>query len=111
MHQILMLKCFSSHLVVAFLQSIEARCYVENEDVIGAAPTGDAPTTSVWSTILLPTKVWLILEVWECIQIGGHVENVHQGKKVYLRRPNSWNNNDQWIKWALIHIQLHLQWQ
>ena len=26
--------------------------------------TGDAPTTSEWSTILLPTKVWLILEVW-----------------------------------------------
>ena len=27
-------------------------------------PTGDAPTTSEWSTILLPTKVQLILEVW-----------------------------------------------
>ena len=26
--------------------------------------TGDAPTTSEWSTILLLTKVWLILEVW-----------------------------------------------
>ena len=26
--------------------------YVENEDVVGAAPTGDAPTTSEWSTIL-----------------------------------------------------------
>ena len=25
--------------------------------------TGDAPTTSEWSTILLPTKVWLTLEV------------------------------------------------
>ena len=30
--------------------------------VDGAAPTGDAPTTSEWSTILLPTKVRLILE-------------------------------------------------
>ena len=27
------------------------------EDVVGAVPTGDAPTTSEWSTILLPTKV------------------------------------------------------
>ena len=27
-------------------------------------PTGDAPTTSEWSTILLPTKELLILEVW-----------------------------------------------
>ena len=32
---------------------LKARCYVENEDVVGAAPTGDAPTTSEWSTILL----------------------------------------------------------
>ena len=36
---------------------------VENEDVVGAAPTGDAPTTSELSTILLPTNVRLILEV------------------------------------------------
>ena len=27
---------------------------VENEDVAGAAPTGDAPTTSEWSIIFLP---------------------------------------------------------
>ena len=38
-------------------------CEVETEDVVGAAPTGDAPTTSELSTILLPTKVRLILEV------------------------------------------------
>ena len=37
---------------------------VENEDVVGAAPTGDAPTISELSTILLPTKVRLILETW-----------------------------------------------
>ena len=29
---------------------------VENEDVVGAAPTGDAPTTSKWSTVLLAHK-------------------------------------------------------
>ena len=28
------------------------------------SPTGDAPTASEWSTILLPTKVWLKLEIW-----------------------------------------------
>ena len=27
-------------------------------------PTGDTPTASEWSTIELPTKVWLILETW-----------------------------------------------
>ena len=55
-----------SHLIfaVVFAQSIEARCLVENEDVFGAAPTGVALTKSEWSTILLPTIVQLILEVW-----------------------------------------------
>ena len=38
-------------------------CFVENEDVVGAAPTGDAPTTSELSTYLLLSKVRLILEV------------------------------------------------
>ena len=45
------------------VSGIGPRCSVENEDVVGAAPTGDAPTTSELSTILLPTKVRLILEV------------------------------------------------
>ena len=52
MHQTPKLKYFSSRL--AFARTIEGRCYVENEDVVGAAPTGDAPTTSEWSTIVLP---------------------------------------------------------
>ena len=58
------LKWFLSHLAVVFAQSIEARFYVQNEDVVGAVPTGDAPTTFEWSIILLPIKVQLILEVW-----------------------------------------------
>ena len=40
------LKCISSRLAVVFAQSIKVRCYIENEDVLGAAPTGDAPTTT-----------------------------------------------------------------
>ena len=32
--------------------------------MVGAALTGDAPTTSKWWTFLLPTKVQLVLEVW-----------------------------------------------
>ena len=62
-HQIPKLKCVLPRLASAFAQSIEARCCVENEDVVGAAPTGDAPTTSEWSSILLTTKVHLILEI------------------------------------------------
>ena len=41
---------------------------VENEDVVGAVLTGDAPTTSEWSASLLPTKVWLILDIWQYIR-------------------------------------------
>ena len=57
------LKRLSYCLAAVFAEYLEARCWVENEDVVGAAPTGDAPTTSEWSTILLPTKVRLILEI------------------------------------------------
>ena len=46
-----------SRLVIVFAQSIEGMCQVENEDVVGAALIGNAPT------ILLSTKVWLIIEV------------------------------------------------
>ena len=49
------------------MESIEAKCWVENEDVDGVAPIGDAPTTSESSTILLPTKVQLLLEIWRYI--------------------------------------------
>ena len=57
-------ECFSSGLAV-FFASIEVRCWVQNEDIVGAAWTGTAPATSEWSTSLLPTKVLLILDVWQ----------------------------------------------
>ena len=63
MHQIPKHICFSSRLAVVFAESIKAMCYVRNEDVVGAPPVGVAPTTSELSTILLPTKVPLILEI------------------------------------------------
>ena len=63
-HQTPTLNHFLSRLAVRFALSIEARCQIENDDVVRAAPTGDAPTTSELSTILLPTRVRLILEVW-----------------------------------------------
>ena len=40
------IKRFSSRLAVVFAQSIEARRQVGNKDIVGAAPTGDAPTPS-----------------------------------------------------------------
>ena len=68
-HQIPTLKRFSYCFAAVFAKSLKARCWVENEDVVGAAPTGDAPTTSEWSTIWLPTKVRLILEVLRYIYV------------------------------------------
>ena len=43
---------------------------MDNDDVIGAAQAGDAPTTSEWSTIYLPIKVQLILETVIIYGIG-----------------------------------------
>ena len=47
-------------------QNLNLSC-LDNEDVVGAAPTGDAPTLSAWSTISLLTTMRLILEVWRYI--------------------------------------------
>ena len=41
----------------------------EWKDIIGATPTGDAPTTSQWSTIFMP-KVPLILQVLWYLRYG-----------------------------------------
>ena len=62
--------------VVVFGQSNEPRCYVDHSDVVGAAPTGDAPTTSEWSTILVPTKVPYIRDLTVSIS-SKHRETMH----------------------------------
>ena len=62
-HQISTLERFPYSLTAVFAASLESRCKVENEDVVGAAPTSDSSTTSEWSTMLLPIKVCIILEV------------------------------------------------
>ena len=41
MHKIPKLKWFSSRRAVVFAQSIEARCSVENEDVVGSWSSAD----------------------------------------------------------------------
>ena len=53
--------------------SLKLGYLVENEDLVGAAPTGDAPTTSEWSLILLSTKMRLILEVWRYVKSKGRL--------------------------------------
>ena len=60
-YQISKLKCLSSRHATVFARSIEARCYVKNEVVVGA---GSTPTTFEWETISLPTKWSLISNIW-----------------------------------------------
>ena len=57
--QITTLKCLSSRLAVVVAKSIEARCLIANEGVVGALQAGDTPTTSEWSIILLHTKRYI----------------------------------------------------
>ena len=73
--QIPKLQCFSSRVADVYAQSIEANFLVDNEDVVGALPIGDAPTTSEWSRVLLPNKVPIILEVCRYVFIV-HESNV-----------------------------------
>ena len=56
--------------MAVFAEYLEARCWVENDDVVGAVPTGDAPTISEWSTIVLPTKVRFFTVFAFCIPIS-----------------------------------------
>ena len=58
-------------LQLALLDPLMPDFIVENEDVVEVAPTGDATTTSEWSTILLPTNVRIILKV-----LHGFTENI-----------------------------------
>ena len=67
-----------------------ARCYVDNEDVFWAAPTGDAPTTSELSTVILPTNIRLILEVWR--EVTFQVNTTHVSGAGYSE------NSEQRIK-------------
>ena len=72
--------------MAVFAESLEAKCQVENEDVVGAAPTGDAPITSERSTILLPTKVRLILEILRYMLIALHFTIIVRSDRLELNR-------------------------
>ena len=71
-----------------------------NEDAVGAAPAGDAPTTSEWSTIVSPSKVWLILDVWQYNEIW----NILKGNIVIINEwiEEAWHHHCMW-KMSLIN--------
>ena len=93
-HKISKLKCFTFCLAVVFAQSIEARCWVHNEDVVGAAPIADAPTTSEWSIILFSTtKVRLILETWQYLFPGNKLHKNCKQNTILIANIKFYLNN------------------
>ena len=95
-----------SHTVLGLTLPNPFKPDVENEDVVGAAPIGDAPTTSEWSTILLPSKVRLILEVLRYFQmiyvcVTSPSSGIHQHK---TRQPVKHRGQFLWYTPSLSQI-------
>ena len=59
---------------------------------------GDAPTTSEWSTILLPTKAHLVLEVWRYMEMLSTLLALCEGNPWVTGGFPSWmsSNADLW---------------
>ena len=96
------LKCFWSHLAVVFAQSrLKPVVKSRMEDLVGAAPTGDAPTTSEWSTILLPYIRGLTVFSTGSYTYGGFGVLTHWGLNKY---DYSWNKifSDTFLKYKRI---------
>ena len=93
---------------MVFAKSIEARCSVENEDAVGAAPTGDATTTSELSTILLPTKVRLILEVLRYLSSLYKLNLFEENPDIHLHGVSLLKINSLRAKVCRGNINIHL---
>ena len=114
-----------SHLILQL--SLKCEILSENEDVVGAAPTGDVPTTSEWSTILLPTNMCLTLEVWGQLpnimvpanrfQVKYEIMAYHkwifnknefcdklQLKNMFIKNPISYYSVDKKLSWFIRHL-------
>ena len=86
MHQIPKINCFLSCRAVVFLHWSLVLSGAWRY-IVGPAPTGGAPTTSEWSTILLPTKAHFILEVWRYLffeALNGQLDNKAPGVCCFL---------------------------
>ena len=79
-----------------------SQCKVKNEDVVGTAPTGDVPTTSEWSTILLPTKVRLTLDVWKDVHHQSSLcqQHLQIHNIVYLMINSDLDNENRFDKYS-----------
>ena len=64
-HRCPKLKFLSSGFAVVFVQSIDAKFLVENEDIVGASPVGAAPTTSQRLTSLFKDLSMMYRALWD----------------------------------------------
>ena len=87
---------FNLSLQLSLPNTLKPRCYVENEDVVGAALAGDAPPTSERSTILLPTKMWLVQFGMERIRTLGLTAGL-RSVRVNWSQDNHWDINQNRI--------------
>ena len=72
---------------------------VGGEDVVGAAPTGDAPTTYELSRSLLPAKVWLILDA---LRYGSETRGYDGTNIAYFRLGLVWIIASHTFMWNVI---------
>ena len=71
-----------------------SQVWVHNEDVVGAAPIADAPTTSEWSIILFSTtKVRLILETWQYLFPGNKLHKNCKQNTILIANIKFYLNN------------------
>ena len=74
---------------------------------IGAAPTGDAPTTSEWSTISLPTQVRLILETWRVCNMWIRVNNTNINSPISFHLPQGHSLSEKRYHRICVNPLLH----
>ena len=106
----------NSHPVLQFAQSIETRCQVDNEDVVGAAPTGDLGDQQSYCLL------WCLL-YWRVD--GNHFQTHIKDRYVLWNCPHVNATRPQWwlvsigsgngltpssITWANINIDLGRHW-
>ena len=73
---------------------------VENEGLLGAAPTGDAPNTSEWSTSLLPTKVQPTLEVWRKLNVSMACQRLKSPQSLWGTPTHPTRVTPRWPSWS-----------
>ena len=118
MQQITKLKWFPSRHAVAFAQSIESRCLVKNEDVVGAAPCkSGSPFLRVFACCLTAPSYYLN-ECWLVINevlFTIHLRVIPEGITEYIMQWHAFQKFvsviptfiNQWCCWwpgALAHI-------